>query len=496
MSTYVRSLCITTLAAALGCGDSAGEPADGSSSGEPTGTQTSSTPVTGTETGPTGDTTLDSGSEDPTAGTPAEIEVTIEGRPVPNGGDYELGAPVEVGAMGSVTVTIENTGGTELNLSSVVLNSEGGAHFVLDAAGLDPVVAAGSSTSVTVTFGPTNGGFKAAQLSIDSDDADESAYAVTLHARTSPNTYRDLAPATLPSGRFNMGLAATDDGRVLLFGGRQANGARQNDTWVFDVEAGDWAELSPAMSPSVRDALGMAYVGNGLFVLFGGTETNGPDETLLDDTWIFDLATGEWTQSMPAESPPARYQHRMVAGGEGVAIAYGGRPDFGMEFEDTWAFDVATETWTDLAPATSPGPRSALALAFDGVDTIALVGGSTNSVDLSDETWLYSVARNDWTPAAAAGAGPQFNNVAAWFGETLITTTGKPTCCDEPVPGTWAYDAVGDAWSEITPDTEPAPRFSHRMVYVGEHKAIIFGGLLLNIGPGSAVAETWEYVGP
>ena len=503
MSNHAQLLGITTLATVLGCGSPSGEPSDtGSSSdgSETSTTATSQSTSSSTTDTPTDPTSADSSGDDSTTdpgGYPPELEVTIDGRLVGNGGSYALVEPVAA-AGGSVAITVElqNAGGSILNVDDVYLEPQDTAHFTLDDTNLEPMVDFGGSTSVDVIVAPANGGLKSTQLLIESDDFDDSTYAITLSARTPANTYRDLQPATLPPGRFNVGLAATDDGRVLLFGGRLANGSRGSDTWLFDVEANDWTELSPALSPSARDALAMAYLGDGIFVLFGGTETSGPEETPVDDTWIFDLALEEWTPVMPAISPPARYQHRMVRAGDGVALAYGGRPDFGLEFSDTWLFDRDTATWTDLAPPTNPGPRSAFALAFDGDDAVALVGGNTNSMDLTDETWIYSITNNEWTQVAAAGAGPQFNNVAAWLGTTLVSTSGKLTCCTEPVPGTWAYDAAADTWAEITPKSEPAPRFSHRMVPVGEHKAIIFGGLLLNAGPASAMAETWEYVGP
>ncbi|MEM9454843.1 MAG: kelch repeat-containing protein [Myxococcota bacterium] len=502
MSDHAQLFGIMTLAMVLGCDSTLGEPADtdSSGSGSETSTTTNSQPTSAQTTNTPIDPTADSSGDDSTTGpvqTPPELEVAIEGRSVSNGGSYELAEPVATDSDSAViTVELQNVGGSTLSINAVYVEPEDTAHFTLDDTGLEPMVDLGGSTSVDVIVAPANGGAKSTQLLIESDDVDDSPYTITLSARTPANTYRDLQPATLPAGRFNVGLAATDDGRVLLFGGRLADGSRGSDTWLFDVEAGDWTELSPAMSPSARDALAMAYLADGMFVLFGGTETSGPEETPVDDTWIFDLATEQWTPVMPAISPPARYQHRMVSAGDGLALAYGGRPDFGLEFSDTWLFDLATEQWTDLAPPTNPGPRSAFALAFDGDNAVALVGGNTNSVDLTDETWIYDLAGNEWTQVAAAGAGPQFNNVAAWLGTTLVSTSGKLTCCTEPVPGTWAYDAVADTWTEITPKSEPAPRFSHRMVPVGEQKAIIFGGLLLNAGPASAVSETWEYVGP
>ena len=54
-----------------------------------------------------------------------------------------------------------------------------------------------------------------------------------------------------------------------------------------------------------------------------------------------------------------------------------------------------------------------------------------------------------------------------------------------------------DDWADITPASEPTPRFNAALAYVqGHNKSIIFGGNLINIGSGGADDATIEYVGP
>ncbi|MCA9704968.1 MAG: hypothetical protein KDK70_03850 [Myxococcales bacterium] len=489
-------LCLVLLAA-LGCGDDTTPPVD-----DTTGSTTMA-PTTGTSM-PTGTVTLDttqgpldsSGDSSTTASGDAEIEVSVEAQPVPSGGSAELPDPVAVGAMGMVTITIDNVGGADLTIASVTLDTGDLASFVLDDGGLAPVVEAGGSTSVTVAFVPINGGRKSVGVTIASDDADEGDYAIALLGRTSPNTYRQLMPETSPSPRFNAGLTATDDGRVVLFGGRGADGIRLADTWVYDVDQNEWTDQLVVDAPSARDTHTLAYLGGGRVLLFGGNETNGPDETPLSDTWVFDLGTQAWTELLPATSPPARFQHAMTAVGEDLVLLQGGRVDFGVELADTWMFDATTEDWTDLAPPVDPGVRSAFTLSFDGVDTVAMVGGTVASSSLTDETWLYDVAANAWTMGALTSLGTQFNHAAAWLDGGLVVFAGKNDIFSEPVPGTAAYDADADAWVDLMPARAPASRFSHGAVAVGSDKALLFGGLLFNGGPGSATDELWEYVGP
>lgn len=508
MKPHARIVHLAAVTLSLACGDSTGEPADESTStgsstgtaGEPTTTPVDTGETQTTEPDPTAITSVDSTDGNTTAAGEPEIEVTVEGRATVDGGVYSLASPVDVGAMGeTVSVTIANVGTAELSVGGTALEAGATTHFVLDDARLDATLSPGASTSVTVAFAPLDGGRKQVELRITSDDADEGEYTLLLDATSTPNTWRDLDPATLPPARFNAAMAATDDGRVLLFGGRLASGMRVADTWLYDVEAADWTELAPPEAPSARDASAMAFVGNDAIVLFGGNETSGPggNVTPLADTWVFDLAAATWTQLAPATSPPARFQHAMATVGESTAILQGGRSEFMMELPDTWEFDGATQTWTDLAPAMGPGPRSAFALASDGAGRLVMVGGTTDSVTIVGETWTYAAAANTWTMGATAGLGTQLNNAAAWLaGDGFVTFSGKLDCCSNPVPGTWLYSAGADAWTDLAPETEPAPRFSHRMVSMGGNKAIMFGGLLVNADLASATAETWEYVGP
>ena len=471
----------------------------GSATGEP-GTSADSTAdsTATTDASDTATTTGDASSESTAADAP-EIDVEVEGMAVGSGETYDFGMPVDVGATGAaVTVTITNSGSTVLTISDTSLSGPAPTHFVLDDTSVVTELAPDESTGLTVAFAPTNGGDKSTELSIASDDADEDPYIITFEARTTPNTWRPITPMTAPEARFNTALADLEDGRVLLFGGRLGNGMRVADTWVFDPETGDWSELSPASSPSARSDHAMASVGGGVVVLFGGTETSGPSPNVTprNDTWTFDVATEEWTELSPAVLPTVRFNHGLARSGDGTALLFGGRIDFAMELADVWELDVETMTWAELMPLTSPGPRSAFGMAYDGVDAVTIVGGTPNSNDIVDEVWTYSIAAGDWDALMPAGGGTQFNNAAAYVGDTLVTFGGKADCCSDPSLPTFGYDPVLDAWSSLSPAGEPPSRFAHSFVGVGNGKAIMFGGVLVNADPSSAVSETWEYVGP
>ncbi len=521
-----RTLFPALLAIALpGCGDDeTGESGtdSGSSSTSTSGPVTETTPTTGpgvtTDDASTSDGTSSSGGADDSSsgggssssgsegsssggsssstGEPLlpEIEVSFDAVAVADGDSYAFGETVDVGAMGApVEVTVENTGTADLNLGVVDLG--GATEFVLDSGMLDAVVTPGGSTTFTITFTPTNGGAKSAVLNIPSDDADEADYDVTLGAHTTPNTYRVLAPGAAPSARFNASMASLGDGRVMLFGGRGMVGARLNDTWMYDVAANTWTQSAPATPPGPRDSHALARTGDTV-ILYGGF--NG---SVLGDTWAFDVMTGEWSEVMPATAPGGRFQASMTALDDGTLLLFGGRDPGLVQLDETWHYDVAGESWSNAMPATSPPPRYASTMAYDGNGAVTLFGGYENVAGFPlGDTWRYDVVGNDWSMAMPGNTpGIWFAQVGAHYasGAFIVHSGKEDTCCNDPDPGTWAYDPVMDDWADITPASEPTPRFQAAIAAIeGTNKSIIFGGNFVNIGPAGATDQTLEYVGP
>lgn len=498
------------LLAAAACGDDAAGDSgtDGGSSSSSTGaddttgsdTTSEGSSSTGmmTSSSSGGDSSSTSGESSSSTGDPLlpEIEVEILGASLEAGDSFALSETVDVGAEGStVEVTVSNTGTGDLTLGDIALGDA--VEFVLNTDDLETVVAPGASTSFFLTFAPANGGMKTAVLTIPNDDADEAEFDLTFEAHTTPNTYRTISVASAPPPRFNASMTSLGDGRLLLFGGRTTDGSRLGDTWVYDVAAETWTELSPAMAPSPRDTYAMARDG-GTVVLFGGLADG---NAVLGGTWVFDIETEEWSSLMLMGGPTARFRSSMAAMGDGRLLLYGGRDAAFAMSGETWTYDVAAGTWTQIMPKVVPAPRFNAAMAFDTEGAVTMFGGYDLEVGLPvEDTWRYDVATNQWALVAEMSSpGAWFAQAAAHYAYgTFVTHGGKfESCCQDPAPGTWQYDPVSDAWTELTPASEPTPRFNAALAYVeGTNKSILFGGNLINIGTAGADDATIEYVGP
>lgn len=149
----------------------------------------------------------------------------------------------------------------------------------------------------------------------------------------------------VPPARYASAMA-TLNGRILLFGGRDATALVDlSDTWEFDGHA--WTQRMVA-GPAAREGHAMAVLG-GKTVLFGGNATN--------DTWEWDGST--WTQRMVV-GPPARSFSAMASAGGKVILFGGASADLATQYQDTWAWDGSA--WTQL-PVNGPSTRFGHAMA-------------------------------------------------------------------------------------------------------------------------------------
>jgi len=163
----------------------------------------------------------------------------------------------------------------------------------------------------------------------------------------------------LPAPRKSPGFVS-DGTQALLFGGLDWD----NGLYRLDYATGAYTVAIPqgaASSPPARGQIQGHFVYDSIhdkFVLFGGRcfdPVRCAYGGVLDDTWIYDPNTNQWTQATPVVRPPARNQgHMYFDVSKGVVVLYGGMGSGVLN--DLWTFDVATLKWTQQAmPAVNPG---------------------------------------------------------------------------------------------------------------------------------------------
>lgn len=268
-------------------------------------------------------------------------------------------------------------------------------------------------------------------------------------------------------------------GTVWLFGGHAFDSAETtnevNDLWKFNPGAGTWTWVSGGNTvnepgvygvkgtaaatnvPGARDTCASWRDSSGRLWIFGGFGHDSTvDEGNLNDLWMFDPATSEWTWvagssqtgqagvygtqgvSDPANAPGARFGAVFWTGADGKFWLFGGADGITQsathDFNDLWFFDPAIGEWTWVSGANVkgqigtygtkgvasdsnvPGAREASAAWRDSTGKLWLFGGfgrgaSVDSGQLND-LWRFDPATLQWTWVA----GPELVNQSGVYG--------------------------------------------------------------------------------
>jgi len=311
--------------------------------------------------------------------------------------------------------------------------------------------------------------------------------------------WADLAPAgDLPPSRSEHAVAYdTADGVMVLFGGWDSANVTFNDTWLFDSSTDTWTDDSPTGKlPDARAQHQMVYdpIG-GKVIMFGGISK--ADGTQFDDTWEYDPATKTWTELKPEGSTPsARSSFAMVYDDidQKVLLFGGWSKETSAHLNDLWAYDPAENAWTELTPEGDlPPARGSHALAYDPVEAKVVLFGGTDSTAYFDDTWVYDFATNAWTsitptgemPSARAGHRMTYDPSSA----TIVLFGGWDGTAY--FNDTWTFDLVTYTWTNLNLAAAPSARDSHSLIYVATtNELIMFGGF---VGGTDVSQDTWSF---
>src|SRR5262249_33608135 len=113
--------------------------------------------------------------------------------------------------------------------------------------------------------------------------------------------------------------------------------------------------------------------------------------------------SNQWRVVAPINSPPGRFGATLVSdAARNRLIVFGGVDSIGAYRSDTWAFDLAQETWTQLPDLLAAGRLGALAGVDASDQHTVVVGGVGASGPLSDVR-VYDLAADAWSLATDAG---------------------------------------------------------------------------------------------
>ena len=136
------------------------------------------------------------------------------------------------------------------------------------------------------------------------------------------NNWTDISQVVHPLGRKWGSMVYDSDRQMgILFGGDCNTPEFVNDTWTYTCDGDVWVSMNPSPSPSIRASPGLAYDStNQKVILFGGQSKESDVYISLGDTWIYNPATNEWTETIPDTSQGRGLPIEWIAAGIGIPL--------------------------------------------------------------------------------------------------------------------------------------------------------------------------------
>lgn len=212
------------------------------------------------------------------------------------------------------------------------------------------------------------------------------------------NQWTEVFPTNQPTDTQSQAMYYDSNAqRIILFGGYQDISPHLSETWEYNYSDNSWTELNPLSNPSGRYGSKIVYDPiNQRAILFGGRATS-----IMDDTWIYSYGNNTWTELNITGKPDTRYWHGMVYDSNNhQVIVYGGRHTGapGEALEDTWILNLSTNQWTEVLPLSHPSNRMDFSMIYDSNNQKALLfGGFRFPEPTLGDTWTYTYGSNSWS---------------------------------------------------------------------------------------------------
>lgn len=316
---------------------------------------------------------------------------------------------------------------------------------------------------------------------------------LTYAADPASANWTKLSPATSPAARvYSTMVYDPVSKKIVLFGGFGQNGML-NDTWTFDGTT--WTQQQTAVAPTGRTGSAMAFDKRSQkIVMFGGFNGGQTGSAFLHDTWLWDGATSTWTEVKMKTSPPRGTGAVMFPDpASGDAVMFGGyNPTQKVpNLNKTWHW--TGQAWQRLHPATSAYGRGWAIATFDPIrKNVVLTGGNGDTIR-TDNTWTWD--GKNWAQQSPSTQVQALVSAGIAFDPEMKSTIvfgGFGEGSNQNMNQTWSWD--GSNWVQLSPKKSPSVRDGLAMAYdPATHEVVMFGGEVRF--QGKLLGDTWKWTG-
>lgn len=297
----------------------------------------------------------------------------------------------------------------------------------------------------------------------DKDGTDPTQDSGDAAVDCSDATYEVPSPRAEQDGVWD----ATRD-RLVFFGGDEGMPEQcipkpdyLAETVAWNQDCGDFEVLDTGGGPSMRTRLATTLdAGRDRMIIHGGRyrEAESGRYTLYDDLWAFDLETESWSELPSDDGPSKRAMHTMVVAGDTLYLYGGQLSNSSTSYSpgtDFWAYDLGAGTWTELDADADPGERlfHSMAVSDDGSKLWIYGGADENALfgPFFEDLWEYDVAAGTWTELHGGGkSGPDgriwADLVYNGADDTLLLWAGHDDGSLGNTNQVWTFDLAAGAW--------------------------------------------------
>jgi hypothetical protein len=293
------------------------------------------------------------------------------------------------------------------------------------------------------------------------------------------DSWTNMSPAVMPEGRgaHSMAYSESDD-LLVMFGGvtgyQQSHDDFRADTWTYNLNTNTWTNMSPSTNPSPRMYACMTYDNaSDVFVLFGGYLQ---DYSTSHETWLYNLTANTWTNVTTTGHPPARFHTGFTYDYKNHLSFLVGGASWNGFLNDIWSYDYDTNSWNQFESSTA-GPSFGFGAAYNlDLDLFIALGGPKDMAEsgLISQTWVFNITSEAertgyWANAYSQNNPPPRSRLCLAYdieSSRTILYGGALPAEGEALGDTWAYDY------RVNPPLASAPQ--NLVVTQGE------GGLVLS----------------
>ena len=263
----------------------------------------------------------------------------------------------------------------------------------------------------------------------------------------------------------------------------------RNDLWEYDPSLNKWTKKANMGGPARTFATGFSIGAKGYL----GTGYTRPDDLGSKDFWEWNQASNAWTQKADVGGPARTAAVGFSIGNQGyigTGTADYMAPTASLPYNDFWAWDQATNTWTKKADL--PGAARCMAVGFSLNNNKGYIGtGIDKAGSTLSDFWEYDPATDTWTRRPDHNGGGVRAGVGFSIGNKGYIAIGTNAGKTNPFNQLWEYADTATAIQctiSITAFADPAS------ICTGNTIAIYASGgtsYLWNTGAaGSHITET------